>query len=545
MNWFYAVEGNKRVSVLKYFDAYSFVGSVTRLVPRRDESDPDIRIYYEFMEFYRKTGINAIWFSHEGSFKELQQCLEDYNPDKSVVSNKYTSFVQGVYVPFRKAFHSDGGDRLPITTGDALLEYIRVYGIPDPQNPGMEKNLSRLMKELEHFGGDEPAPVSTKPSKLSEHKNIMASISNLVTPSKKLKVAFAYRGTLEDSSWSYSHEIGRLHVNKVLGEQVETAYLENVPEGTRAYWDLRHLADSGYDVIFATSPGFINATLKAALEFRNTRFFNCSETHSLKNVTTYFGRIYEARFLAGIISGVSTTTDILGFVGSYPVPGIISGINAFALGARLVNPRVRVKVAWTKKWSPGKDCEDAGTRLIKERADIVSHINTPAVGEVSTKYGVYSMTYSADSNTCVPAHHLACPIWNWGMFYERIIRMILNSFSNQVSGVFGGVAKGINFWWGLDSGIVDFFYSKSKVPRDTGRLVDFMKRMIKSYEYNPFTGPIYDQNNELRIPDNEVLSRRDILTMDWFVDAVETPLEKVDGRKMFGDTLIGLVEGTD
>jgi len=515
LNWFYVVEGNKRVSVLKYFDAYSIQGHVTRLVPKKDENDTDISIYYEFMDFYKKTGINLIWFTRRNSFNRLLDYLEDFNPNlKLEDTDKYKIFISSIYLPFRKVYLQLGGQKLPFTTGDAFLEYAGIYGMPDEIDEDVLRNrLSSFLIELEQLSGYKTADIQTMPV---DDENIISALTTIVRPKKKLKVAFVYAKDTKTSSWTFSQEMGRNHVNNVLGESITTSFVDNVPETLEAYDTLRKLAEEGNQVVFATSPAFINATLKAAMEYPETKFLNCSETHSFKHVNTYFGRIYEPRFLAGVAAGAVTKSNILGYVGTLPVPGVINGINSFALGAAMVNPSVKVKVQWLNCWDNSKGAEEASRELIKMGADVISHHDTLSSHEFSKEYGVYSVL-SGLGNSGEATEYIAAPVWNWGIFYERILRSIINSWRHTGVG-----QKVINFWWRMDSGIVDFFYSRRLVPRETQKLLDFLKRMIISGMFHPFTGPIYSQDGVLKVKPGQVATREQIITMDWFVDVIES-----------------------
>lgn len=541
LNWFYVVEGNKRVSVLKYFGAYSISAKVTRLIPAKDEKDPTIKIYYEFLEFYKKTGINSIWFSKENRFKEMLDYLEEFEPSLTTIANKYKYFTNSVYLPFRRVYLKLGGGRLPITTGDAFLEYIKVYGLSDDSDEEVLKsNLKKFLTELEQFAEDEDVVVHTEPLPDRDSK-ILTTISSLVRPKRKLKVSFVYPGIIEKSNWTYSHNWGRLHVENKMKDQVSTYYIENVPEDIRAYEYLKQLAEEGSDIIFATSPAFINATLKAALEYTHVKFFNCSQTHSFRHVTTYFGRIYEPRFLVGIIAGALTRSKVLGYVATYPIPEVISGVNSFTLGARMVNPDVKVKVAWTNAWDSDQKSREASIKLIQSGADIISHHNTLGNREFCKEFGVYYTVCSVDKENCVPKDYLASPVWNWGIFYEKIITTILKGNWNS-AGIGGGSgSKLINFWWGMDSGIVDVFYSSRLVPRQTAKLVDFMKKMIENNAFHPFSGPIYDRQGNLRVERDQISGHDDILSMDWLVEGVEGELPEVQKYGEDHDLLTGML----
>lgn len=507
LNWFYVVEGNKRVSVLKYFDAYSMQGQVSRLVPKRDESDLNISIYYEFLDFYKKTGINLVWFTKRNSFNRLLSYLMNFSPG-------YKVFASSIYLPFRKVYLELGGQKLPITTGDAFLEYIAVYGMPDEiDEQDLKLRLEGFITELEQLSGKKTADIQTGPIDTGE--GLISALTTFVRPKKAFKVAFAYAKDTKSSSWTYSQEMGRNHVSKVLKDTVVTSFIDNVPESPEAYGALKRLAEEGSDIIFVTSPALVNITLKAALEYPGTRFLNCSETQSFKRVNTYFGRIYEPRFLAGIAAGAVTKSDMLGYVGSHPVPGVINGINSFALGAKMVNPDAKVKVVWINSWDNVKKAKKASETLISQGADVIAHHDTLSDPRVSGEYGVYAVPGGAVGADRL-YEYIAAPVWNWGIFYEKMIRNLMNSSWKP----FGAEQKVINFWWGLDSGIVDFFYSRRLVPAETQKLLDFLKNMIISGTFHPFTGPIRDRDGNLRVKKGEFATREQIISMDWFVDAI-------------------------
>lgn len=522
LNWFYVVEGNKRVSVLKYFDAYSISGEVTRLVPKRDENDISIVIYYEFLEFYRKTGINVLWFTRKNSFGILMGYLDSLEiEDSRLYNGKYKYFTHSIYLPFRKIYLELGGQGFPITTGDAFLEYIKVYGITaDIDESLLRSRLSLFITELEQLMDNKAADIQTIP--IDDGENILNTLTTLVRPKRKLKVAFAHAKDVNQSSWTFSHEMGRNHVDRVLKDVIATSCMDNIPENLEAYDYLKKLAEDGNDVIFVTSPAFINATLKAALEFPDVKFLNCSETHAFKHVNTYFGRIYEPRFLAGLVAGAVTKTNILGYVGTHPIPGVINGINSFALGAKMTNPDIKVKVAWSNRWDNLESAEAASIALINDGADIISHHDTLSNREFSSEYGVYSVICNIDSDNCRCNEYVAAPVWNWGIFYEKMLRNILNNSWKK----FGSGQKGMNFWWGMDSGIVDFFYSKRLVPRETQKLVNLLKGMIINGMFNPFTGPIYAQGGILKVAPDQKATREQVITMNWFVDVIDSEMPK-------------------
>ena len=539
LNWYYVVEGNKRVSVMKYIGAYSIAGRVTRLIPRYDENDAVIRTYYAFLEFYRETGISEIWFSRERGFSDLLSLLKSYTAPEKAFQNKYREFLSEVYNPFREIYHKAGGAGLSVTTGDALLQYAALYGLPGREKESeIRERLRLLMPELEN-------PVRREnPNYTSSFSEggVASVLASALLPRRKLKVAFAYAGTAAGSRWSHSHELGRLHLQEVFGGRVETGFRENIPEGPDAYLHLKNLAEEKYDVVFATSPAFIQASLRAALNFPEVKFFNCSEAHFYKHVNTYFGRMYEPRFLAGMVAGSMTREDILGYAATCPVPGVISGINAFTAGARMVNPRVRVKVLWTNDWGTQERMYTIGTELIRAGADIISHHNTMVDQGISGEYGVYSMVCNIDRTQCASAEYITAPVWNWGIFYEKILKSVLNGSLGTLSALLDPAARLSNCWWGMDSGVVDLFYSRQLVPRETLKLVELFKRMIISGSFHPFTGPIYDRDGILRIREDEVAGYEQITAMDWLAEGVEGELPPHGAPDRYAEPDIHMME---
>lgn len=521
MNWFYVIEGNKRVSVLKYFEAYSIAANVIRLIPQRDLSNMDNCIYYEFLKFYNVTRINSIWFTIRGNFPKLNELIEKYNPKIFAFDNKYKYFEVYIYNVFRNIYYELGGDKLPITTGDAFLEYSKIYGIPDKYDEDeLKRTLKEFIKELEFYNGNDKITIQTTPVELQQ-KGMLSTITNLIIPPKKTKVAFVYARTIESSGWTYGHELGRKYVDEVLANEVSTTYVEDVPENGGAYSAIKQLAEEGNDIIFTTSPVFMKATLKCSLEFPQVKFFNCSENQPYKHVSNYFGRTYEPRFLTGIIAGSVTKTNILGYAATSPTPEVIGCINAFALGAKLVNPYSIIKVAWTNDWNSHLKFSDADEKLIEKGADIICNRNLSVPRNVTIKYGVYSMLCTINEETHQAEKYLAAPIWQWGIFYEKIIRNILNDTYKTVVDMFSNSNDMVNFWWGIASGVLDLYYSKKYVPAETQKLVELMKKMIVENDYHPFTGPIYDQNGVQRIESETAASHDQMLSMNWYADNVE------------------------
>lgn len=518
LNFFYVVEGNKRVSVLKYLDAYSINASITRLIPKKDPTDHTNQLYYEFLYFNKITGLYSIWLSRRHGFRELLKLLEGYNPQNLHMSNKFLEFEAFVYNVFRRVYHKNGGGQLSITTGDAFLEYAKLCGIPDSLNEDeITVPVRGLIKELKYFKKDEAIDIQTSPTETSQ--GLFSTITSFIKPQKQIRAAFVYARTIETSGWTYAHEIGRKQAQEALGDLVSTTYVEGVPEGDSSYEVIKSLAEQGNDVIFTTSPVFRNATLRCALEHPEVKLFNCSESIPNAHVPNYYGRTYEPRFLTGIIAGSMTKNNIIGYSATSPTPEVISCINSFALGAKMVNPYAQIKVAWTREWNSHAKFHGVTEKLIEEGADIISNLVLTIPRNVTREYGVYSMLCSISPEEKKPEAYLAAPIWRWGVFYEKILRNVLNGTIKTVGDMFPS-HKLVSFWWGIASGVLDIYYSKSKVPYETQRLVQLMRRAIMIGDFEPFTGPLYDNKKNLRAEEDQILSSQQILSMDWLAENV-------------------------
>lgn len=520
LNWFYVIEGNKRVSVMKYFNAYSINAHITRLIPRMDETNDSIVLYYEYLRFNHKTKIYSIWLTRKGSFDELSLLLDSYKPELGRFENKYQYFEGKIYNVFRSIYLRQNGGKLPISTGDALLEYLRIHGIPmEFDEDELSKVMQAFMKELEFIDKDDHININTAPEEPSRG-NMLRALTTFIKPSKKLKIAFVYSSSSAESAWTKGHELGRQYVKDVFGDQISTCYVDQVPENGDAYPFMKALAEDKNDVVFATSPLFREAAMRCALAHPDVDFFNCSEHEPYKHLSNYYGRTYEPSFLTGVVAGAMTKTDVIGYSAASPTPEVISCINAFALGAALVNPAAKINVAWTLGWDRQDMLIEADGKLLAKGADILSNRRFPIPDEISSKYGVHSMLSKMDLTTGELLHPLALPVWLWGSFYEKIIGNLLNpSFMSTVN-MFSNNDKLVNFWWGMDIGILDVHLLQTHIPSQTIKLVSMMKKLIGSNDFHPFSGPVYDQQGVLRIENESIPSNEEILTMDWFAENV-------------------------
>ncbi len=503
MNRFYVVEGNKRVSVLKYLDAYSVPCNVTRVVPKRTDTKEN-RLYYEFLDFYAVTGVNYLSFSEEGRYAKLLKRIGTSNDEKWTAEEQIE--FRSVYTRFRKAFEAKGGGKLPITVGDAMLAYITVYGYEDSKNKlatDMKADLSKIWDEFLVLTEEQSVELLMEPPKPT--KNTYKNLLNLILPdnSAPLKIAFFFEKTPKESSWSYSHELGRMYLENVFPGQVETAAFSNVLPGENDQEMMEAAIKDGYSMIFATAPTMLPASLKIAANYPDVKILNCSLNISHPTIRTYYARMYEAKFLAGAIAGSMSSSGKIGYLANYPIFGMAASINAFALGARMVNANARIYLDWTT-------LKDRKPEITKD-PDIHYIIDQDMITPVSASrhFGLYRVNGANPDN-------LAMTTWHWGKLYEKIVRIVLNgTWKNVDAGT-----RAINYWWGMSAGVVDLIYSQD-LPHSTKRLVELLKNDICSDTFIPFSGELYDQNGVLMNDKESSLAPEDIITMNWLSDNVE------------------------
>jgi basic membrane protein A and related proteins len=325
---------------------------------------------------------------------------------------------------------------------------------------------------------------------------------------KPIQVGFVYVSPIGDAGWSYAHDLGRKALAALPG--VKTAYVEAVSEGPDSERVFQNMARKGYDIIFATSYGYMDPMLKVAKQFPNTVFMHCSGFKTAKNMGNYFGRMYQARYLSGMVAGAMTRSNILGYVAAFPIPEVIRGINAFTLGARAVNPKVEVRVVWTKTWYDPATEKEAAKSLLDVGADVLTqHQDSPSTQEAAEEKGVYSVGYNSDMSAFAPKAHLTAPIWNWAPFYIETVERVRN-----------GTWKSESAWPGLEKGIVDLAPFGPMVPQDVRARVLAMKSQIAGGKKRVFSGPIADQAGKIRIPAGTAASDKALLGMTWFVKGV-------------------------
>lgn len=505
MNKFYVLEGNKRVSVLKYFNAVTVNAQVIRKVPKKSD-DPDVKIYYEFMDFYKSTKLNDIYFSKEGSFTSLME-LVGITPGVPMKEEDKQDFVSS-FLNFRNAYEARGGEKFDYPVGDAYLRFIHIHGYDSVKNMSvadMALNVGKTWAEFELLS--ENSEVTLKMDPVNEpKKNILSYLLPISTGSnKKLKVGFIYEKTPQTSEWCYAHELGRHYIDETFGSQIETVSITNVRPEIDDAKAIEKLIKEKTDLIFVTSSSMIMASLKMAIANPSVKILNCSLNTSHKYIRTYFARMFEAKFLTGIIAGAMSKSDKIGYVAGCPVFGTVSNINAFAMGVKFVNPDAKVYL----EWSSVKD-NNIEEHFKNENITCVSDQDMITPQSSARKFGLYNVV---DGIT----KHLAMPVWHWGVFYEKLIQSILSGSWKKEED--SDNVKALNYWWGMSAGVVDLIYSNN-LPVETRRLVDLVRKDIIEGTFKPFADEMYDQNGNKMNEKGNVIEPEDVITMDWFMDNV-------------------------
>ena len=506
MNKFYVLEGNKRVSVLKYFNAVTVTAEVIRKVPKKSD-DPDIKIYYEFMDFYNCTKLNDIYFSNVGSFPTL---MELAGIKKGVPMEEYAKQdLVASFITFKNAFEMRGGDKFDYPIGAAYLSFIHINGYDCVKNMSpaeMSKNVAKTWAEFELLAENSAVDLKMDPANAPKKNILSYLLPKSGSGNKKLKIGFVYDKTPQESEWCYAHELGRQYIEDTFGTQLETTSITNVEPEKDDSNAIETLIKDNADMICVTSPAMIMASLKAAIAHPEVKILNCSLNTSHKYIRTYYARMYEAKFLMGIIAGALSDNSKIGYVAGYPVYGEMSNINAFALGARFVNPKAKIYLEWScvKNNDYKKKFEEQGIKVISDRDMITPQCST-------RKFGLYYVT--SQNHT----QHLAMPVWHWGVFYEKLIQSVMSGSWNKEEDEDN--IKALNYWWGMSAGVVDVIYS-IKLPTETKIIVNVFKDIISKGDFELFEGGLYDQNGVQKNKEGNVLTPEQIITMNWLLENV-------------------------
>ena len=496
MGYYYIIEGNKRVSVMKAMEAQDIEADVTRVYPERTD-EPENIAYYEYCDFTKDTKLYSILFTRPGSFQKLLS-LPGMRAGDEWTDDEIAS-LRKLYHYFHESYLSIMKDRPALQSGDAFLAYLIAFGYETVRDEDLAKTKERvrlMAREFESRDGEvrlvmnSDAPTPTIP------------ILNSIFRPGKIRAAFLFNRPIEDSAWNYWHNLGRLEAEEKLGDKVETT-ARIVPSRADFSGEITDLISEGYTAIFATSPVMMNSSLQPALEHPDVHFLCCSLLSNYKNIRTYYIRFYEAKFLLGLAAGILSENGRIGYIADFPIHGTPSAANAFALGARMVNPKAKVYLNWfSASWFDAKNpFEDPEISVICNR-DITAPNHT------ARDYGLYLRNGDEITN-------MATLVPRWGLFYRTMIEMIQNGTFNAAE----NRQSVTNYWWGLGSNIVDVAFSARFDPY-AARIINHFRQELKEGSFSPFEGEIRDQSGELRCDADRRLTPAEILCMDYLVDNI-------------------------
>jgi simple sugar transport system substrate-binding protein len=324
-----------------------------------------------------------------------------------------------------------------------------------------------------------------------------------------LRAAFVYVSPVSDAGWTHQHDTGRRAMEQAMAGRVTTTAVEKVSEGADAERVIRDLASRGHALVFATSFGFMEPTLRVARDFPQVAFEHCSGYRSAPNVALYNARFYEGRYLAGLIAGRASRANQLGYVAAFPIPEVLQGINAFALGARAVNPKAEVRVVWTSAWFDPPRERDAAFALVNQGADVLTHhTDSSAVPQAAEARGVRVVGYHSDMSRAAPKAHLVSVTHHWDRYYQSRAQAVLE----------GRWSSG-SVWGGLKDGMVRIGPLAGDLPRDLPDLARSREAEIVAGRLHPFTGPLRDNEGRVRHAQGAMPDAA-LQAIDWFVEGV-------------------------
>ncbi|MDX2203689.1 MAG: BMP family ABC transporter substrate-binding protein [Hyphomicrobiaceae bacterium] len=332
----------------------------------------------------------------------------------------------------------------------------------------------------------------------------------------KPKVSFVYVGPVGDMGWSYQHHQGLEAIKKEFGDRIETNFVENVPEGPDAERVIDQLAATGSSLVFTTSFGFMNPTLKVAARHPKVKFEHATGFKQAPNVATYNARFYEGRHVIGLIAGKMTKTNTIGYIASFPIPEVVMGINAAYLAARSVNPAVKLKVVWVSTWfDPGKEAA-AAKALVDQGADILmQHTDSPAPVKYAAEKGIFAFGQASDMTQFAPEKHLTAIIDNWNPYYIARVKALLD-----------GTWKSGDTWDGIKEGTVVFAPWSKAIPADVVKLAETARDEIAAGTRHPFTGPVNKQDGTPWLKAGEKATDKDLSSMNFYVAGMEGSVPK-------------------
>ena len=498
---FYVQEGNKRVSVLRYFDAPRIPAYVKRIMPPPSD-EPRIQAYYEFLDFFKVSRLYAVQFRRPKDYAKLLSALgkksgESWTEEERRNFNAYFSY-------FKNAFRQVNTHDADILPEEALLLWLQLYRFQDLgkfSDAEILKSLQALRQDLVSAASHDSIKVQTtaEPGK--------SGILNRIINPDHLHVAFVHQLNPGTSGWVLGHEKGREYLEQVMGNRITVKSYFNANSAEEAELLLEQAVGEGAQVVFTTAPLLRAPTLKAAVKYPKVQFLNCSVDQPYSSVRSYYGRVYEGKFITGAIAGALAQNNRIGYIASYPIYGQAANINAFALGAQLTNPRAQIELRWScVQGTPQADFIADGIRVISNR-------DAPAQSRMYLDFCSYGTYLVDDMGGLIP---LGSPVWVWGKFYEFVVNSIFSgTWKSEKSGF-----TALNYWLGMDSGVIAVNLS-DKLPEGLRTLAGYLQDALAAKRLDPFARRIVAQDGTVKNDGTSTFTPDELLHMDWLCENVQ------------------------
>ena len=501
MGNFYVQEGNKRVSVLRYFGAPRIPGNVKRILPAKSD-DPAVRAYYEFLEYYKYSKLYIPRFTRPGDYHKFLNLIgkkpgEEWSDDERRTFNSRFHY-------FSQAF--DGMKVRPDTVGpeEALMLWLQLYPYEDLSRltaAELLKTLDALSSDVVTAAYESAVQVETTTAETPK----TGILSWMISPDH-IHVAFVHQLTPAASAWVLGHEEGRKYIESVFGDKVICKSYFDANTLESAEEKIEEAIRDGATVIFTTSPMLSRASLKLAVKYPKVRIFNCSVSQPYSSIRTYYGRMYEAKFISGAIAGAMAQNNRIGYIASYPILGTMASINAFALGAQMTNPRAQIELGWSCcEGTPQADFFTDGIRVISNR-------QAPSKNRMYLEFCSYGTYLMAERSNLVP---LGMPVWVWGKFYETVVNFYLSGGKPVKKDPYSA----INYWLGMDSGVIDIEFS-DKLPAGVRMMAQLLRKNLIEGTLDPFARKIIAQDGTVKNDGSRTLDPKERLHMDWLCENV-------------------------
>lgn len=518
---FYVQEGNKRVSVLRHMGAPRISAIVRRIMPAASD-EPRFRAYEEFLDFYKSTGLYQVQFTKPGDYARLLSSLgkEPKEQWKEREARTFSAYFQY----FRNAFYEEGGKKLGLLPEEALLLWLQVYPYRDLgklSDKELRKTITSIWGDLVVQASPESVEVSTEPVDTEAPGMLTRLMSGAP---EHVNVAFVHSMDPEKSVWIEGHDLGRQYLQQIMGNRVTVRSYFHADTPQKALKMMEQAVSDGAEVVFTTTPQLSRATLRMAVKYPKVRFLNCSVDTQYSSIRTYYGRIYEAKFITGAIAGAMANDDRIGYIGFSPIFGEPASINAFALGAQMTNPRARILLRWS--------CQagDHQEEFLRQGISVISNRDVPTQDRTHLNFCTSGTYMKDEAGNMQP---LASPVLLWERVYENVIRSILAGTWDKNK----DNHRAVNYWWGMNNGVVDVELAHT-LPDGPRALARMLRYGLRTGAIDPFRRRIVAQDGTVKNEGGRGFSPDEILHMDWLCDNIEGVIPEFEDIEPYAQPMV-------